>query len=76
MSDIPAFPIISWSSPDGTYATEVQRGMTFRDYAAVHAMAIVPQQNATNMRPNESGPDYVARRSYEYADAMIKRREA
>lgn len=68
VNDLQAFPVSEGIDRAPTY------GMTLRDYFAAHAMGIVPNQNATNMRPNESGADYIARRSYEYADAMLKAR--
>jgi hypothetical protein len=66
----PAFPVAGCQSdPDFN-------GMSLRDYFAGEALKMIPPQSSTNMRPNESHSSYVARRSYEYADAMLKAREA
>ena len=60
-----AFPRpATWSNP----------GMTLRDYFAGLAMQKVGPQSAYNMRDNEPSADFVARKSYEYADAMLKER--
>lgn len=49
-------------------------GMSLRDYFAGLAIAKVPEQQPYNMKPNESFEDYVARRAYAMADAMLKAR--
>ena len=51
------------------------QGASLRDYFAAKAMAIVPEKSCWNMKSNESDADYIARRSYEVADAMLKARE-
>ena len=50
-------------------------GMTLRDYFAAHAISTVPPQTSYNMKPKESHEDYVSRRAYEMADAMLAARE-
>lgn len=50
-------------------------GMTLRDYFAAHAISTVPPQTSYNMKPKESHEDYVSRRAYEMADAMLRARE-
>lgn len=78
MTEIPAFPIISWKSPDGMYATEVQRGMSLRDYLAAQAISGVIQQCAQDLLHvvDMTAEDYFASKAYAIADAMLKRREA
>jgi len=66
----PAFQ--GWEINNGVITVTSQ--MTLRDYFAAKAMPIIPAQAAHNMKPNESGADYCARRSYEWADAMLKER--
>lgn len=65
----PAFPYTHFDLSDG------EGGMTLRDYFAAKAMAYVPAQAAHNMLNNESNAGYLARRAYEYADAMLAARE-
>jgi hypothetical protein len=49
--------------------------MTLRDYFAAQAMRVCPQMDAYNMKANEGRFDFIARKSYEIADAMLKERE-
>ena len=49
-------------------------GMKLRDYFAAKSIPIVPKQTAYNMKPKESHEEYVSRRAYEMADAMMKAR--
>lgn len=53
-----------------------EAGMSLRDYFAAKLVSLVPAQAAHNTRDNESNADYIARRAYEYADAMLKARSA
>ena len=68
MDDIPAFPR-SASGPDG-YARD---GMTLRDYFAAKAMQA---QLARTTWGIEDDRHDMAIEAYEYADAMLKAREA
>jgi hypothetical protein len=49
---------------------------SLKDDFAAHAMSNVPDQTAYNMKPKESHEEYVSRRAYDQADAMLKAREA
>lgn len=50
--------------------------MTLRDYFAAKAMTMDPLGGDYTRRKDETSDDYVARRAYEYADAMLRAREA
>lgn len=54
--------------------TFVDMGMTLRDYFAARTLLVVPEMASFNMKDNEARADYMARRAYEYADAMLKAR--
>lgn len=72
----PAFPVARDDVfPNTSEAGMPKPGMTLRDYFAAKAMPIVPVQTAYNMKDKESHAEYVARRSYEMADAMLKERD-
>ena len=73
MNNPPAFPVPPEFCDD--LSVEQQRGMTLRDYMAAKAMSTVPPQTSYNMKPKESHEDYVSRRAYEMADAMLRARE-
>jgi hypothetical protein len=53
---------------------EPQVGMTLRDYFAAKALPKVQNAYTYTMKQNESHEDYVARRAYDMADAMLKAR--
>ena len=55
--------------PTGTGVTPYKSGMTLRDYFAAKALQVV-------MPDNRSYPFDAARAAYEFADAMMKAREA
>lgn len=55
---------------------EHHKGMTLRDYFAIRAMPNVEKQTAFNMKPRESHEEYVSRKAYDIADAMLKARKA
>ncbi len=61
----PAFPVESGI---------LNKGMTLRDYFAAHVLSVLPEQTAYNMEPNETKSAFVARKAYEFADAMLKER--
>ena len=72
MNNPPAFPLHNHGAQTlGLHVT----GMTLRDYMAAKAMSTVPHQTSYNMKPKESHEDYVSRRAYDMADAMLKARE-
>ena len=63
MNNPPAFPT-------GTGITPYQSGMTLRDYFAAKAMqAIISNHDNTTL-------EFVSGKAYQYADAMLKAREA
>ena len=62
----PAFP--------RDHASDGHNGMTLRDYFAAHVLSVLPEQTAYNMEPNETKSAFVARKAYEFADAMLKER--
>ena len=63
MNNPPAFPT-------GTGITPYQSGMTLRDYFAAKAMqAIISVHDNTTL-------EFVSGKAYQYADAMLKAREA
>ena len=68
----PAFPC-EWDYINTNRAAA--NGMTMRDYFAATAMSIIPEQAAYNMKSNEKYEAYIARRSYELADAMLEARK-
>ena len=75
----PAFPSPSFAVPRSLDAEHVvklrdMQGMTLRDYFAAHVLSVLPEQTAYNMEPNETKSAFVARKAYEFADAMLKER--
>ena len=65
----PAFPTSNGGSPDD--------GMTLRDYFAGKAMqALITGPDVMDDHYEEETNEYVAKRSYFIADAMLKAREA
>ena len=52
-------------SDPSAFPTNIEFGMTLRDYFAAHAMPTIHKGN----------DDYIARRAYELADAMMKERD-
>ena len=63
MNNPPAFPT-------GTGVTPYNPGMTLRDYMAAKAMqAIISNHDNTTL-------EFVSGKAYQYADAMLKAREA
>ena len=65
----PAFPTSDWDENDKAYK---MHGMTLRDYFAANAMPWV----AEDMPAQENFLEIVADKSYRWADAMLKAREA
>ena len=67
MNNPPAFPVQSIYIEDQETNS---RGMTLRDYFAAKAMqAIISSHDNTTL-------DFVSGKAYQYADAMLKAREA
>ena len=66
----PAFPFVSWQSPNGMVSTAHTNGMTLRDWFAGQAMA-----GTVNFPEAPSFVD-AAKHAYNMADAMMKAREA
>ena len=65
----PAFPTSNGGSPDD--------GMTLRDYFAGKAMqALITGPDVMDDHYEEETNEYVAKRSYFIADAMLKARQA
>lgn len=60
----PAFP-----SKDMPYSADDRKGMTLRDYFAAKALPIV-------MPDNRAYPNDAAKAAYQFADAMLKARDA
>ena len=72
MNNQPAFPRpASEAHQHGMY--KPQEGMTLRDYFAAEAMQAIV---STVPHLAVISPDYAAIEAYEYADAMLKAREA
>ena len=68
--DIPAFPTTQYAN--GLSPTGHDNGMTLRDYFASQAL----QGAFTNPTPSSVYElEYIAEKSYEMADAMMKARE-
>lgn len=67
----PAFPFVQWRSPDGMIHSDLSAGMTLRDWFAGQAL-----QGALShlVGVKDAGPEGYAKRSYEYADAMLYER--
>jgi hypothetical protein len=71
MKDIPAFPHSFVRHP--TEETYITKGMTLRDYFAAKAMqAIIGREDNRFTTTLE----FVGGKAYQYADAMMKAREA
>lgn len=74
----PAFPFISWRSPDGMIGMNATEGMSLRDHFAGQAMAALIQST----EPRAMGLTYedeefmrvTAQSAYEYADALLAER--
>ena len=70
MKDIPAFPHSFVRHP--TEETYITKGMTLRDYFAAKAMqALISRETKLS-----SNPMLYAGAAYDFADAMMKAREA
>ena len=67
----PAFPV-SWDMDGEAVAIS---GMSLRDYFAAKAMDTLLHSSKVASGFGYMEPDDVARRAYEYADAMLKARE-
>lgn len=54
-----------------------QNGMSLRDYFAAEALNGICANSLANygMISNNAEPDYIAKRCYQIADAMLKQRE-
>jgi hypothetical protein len=74
ISDTPAFPCVYYSEPIGSIGPQliIKGGMTLRDYFAAAAL----QGLMAKMEPENQLEHHIAKWSYEYADAMLKAREA
>lgn len=72
----PAFPFISWKSPDGMVAMSASEGMSLRDYIAIKAAAaaVVNATGIDRETAKEAWPA-LAEICYMLADAMLKERE-
>lgn len=72
----PAFPSLktTWNKSPGVYSSEVEPGMTLRDYFAAKAMPMLMKQWPIDIFDNHA-QDEVAQRCYLMADAMLKARE-
>jgi hypothetical protein len=68
----PAFPGVEYKQPGGVGVSvmTIVGGMTLRDYFAAKAM-----QSICNVWPRIT-PESTAKTAYEFADAMLKAREA
>jgi hypothetical protein len=54
----------------------IHAGMDLRDYFAAKVMPyLMRPRNLSEIKVEESWEDFCARKSYEYADAMMKARE-
>lgn len=71
-NNIPAFPIPHYTRPDGDVVWGGE-GMQLRDYFAGQAMMGFVTGNTTDGRPIVDASNYlfIARQSYEMADAML-----
>ena len=69
MTDIPAFPQFVLSN-GGAY---IEGGMTLRDYFAAKAMQAILGREDNRFTTTL---EFVGGKSYQYADAMMKAREA
>jgi len=67
--DIPAFPIVV----DYGDGVKYQTGMTLRDYFAAHAMQAIINRNDNRFTTTL---EFVGGKAYQYADEMMKAREA
>jgi hypothetical protein len=80
MKDIPAFSVSAELCQDLTI--EQQRGMTLRDYFAAHAMQAMLSNLEFLVRVSadqdvgDSPKERVSNVAFDYADAMMKAREA
>ena len=69
----PAFPFVSWQSPNGMVSTAHTNGMTLRDWFAGQALAgLLANVGFTG----EVTYDGLAYDAYRIADAMLAAREA
>ena len=77
MNDIPVFAFPIHPDVDLT-RDQIWGGMTLRDYFATHAMQggidLVPHMATPKV--DKPVPQIIAEMAYEYADAMMKAREA
>ena len=72
----PAFPSLKTTvnkSP-GVYTSEVEPGMTLRDYFAAQVIQGM-YANSNNFNSTLNTVDYKAKMAYDMADAMLKARE-
>jgi len=73
MNNEPAFPYSGVRyTRDGV--DQSTTGMSLRDYFAAKAMQVCPEMDAYNMKDNEGRCNFIARKSYEIADAMLRER--
>lgn len=70
----PAFPIITWQYPQGLVGQQIQKGLTLRDYFAIHA----PTEEVTKNHPECNAANYyetIIKQRYIYADTMLLERQ-
>ena len=72
----PAFPVVQYKQPGGTGVSvmTIVGGMTLRDYFAAKAMQSLLARSTYGTI--EDDPRDLSSVAYDYADAMIKAREA
>jgi len=68
----PAYPFITWQSPQGFCIGSLHEGLTIRDHFAGLAMQGFAQVSAAQDWP--FNPQQLAKEAYEWADAMIAAR--
>ncbi len=66
----PAYPMISWKTPDGMVTMQHSEGMTLRDWFAGQALA-----GMTTRQSFHAIEDAAATQAYAMADAMISERD-
>lgn len=78
----PAFPFITWRSPDGMIGVRASDGMSLRDWFAGLAMQAAFAGPGARMVADRDGRydqtnwgEVVAANAYEMADAMLAERE-
>ena len=78
MNNPPAFPSLHWVAPQGHSANENPQGMTLRDYFAAKAMQaqISMPETLLAIAQKTITSDQICGSCYEWADEMLKARQA